>query len=104
MSDDLLNRKLKMILESKQRFAITRQGAYPPCFDGLEQYESWLSSSDPEMGSKPPPRTGWPGEPNYCRDCNPEYHKKMRRQKRCLFPSTKFVVSGKGEDEEVIGV
>lgn len=100
----LIQRKLEMIVSGSQSFAITMHGDYPPCFESTSQYEAWVDASDPETGAKPPPRPDWPGEPNYCRDCNAGYHREMRKQNRCLFPETVFVTSGEGEDEEVIGI
>ena len=101
---NMIQRKLEMIVDGRQCDPICHGRMYPPCFESLEQYQGWLDASDPELGSKPPPRTDWPGEPNYCRDCTPWLHKEMREQDRCLFPSTVFVLSGEGEDEELIGV
>ena len=101
---DAIQKKLDMIVMGRQNLAITNWKLFPPCFESAEQYEKWIDASDPETGAKPPPRTDWPGEPNYCRDCDPEYHKEMRKQDRCLFPDTRFVLSGDGDDEELIGI
>ena len=101
---DMIQRKLEMISLGMQNEPICWGKMYPPCFESLEQYRGWMDASDPELGSKPPPRTDWPGEPNYCRDCSPRLHREMRKQNRCLFPSTTFITSGEGEDEELIGV
>lgn len=100
----LIERKLELIMAGKQRSRITMGNEYPPCFDGLTQYAAWLDASDPDTGSKPPPRRDWPNEPNYCRDCSGAYRSAMRQQGRCLFPNMQFVSSGDGEDAEIIGI
>lgn len=101
----LIERKLELIVTGSQKAVITAdKTAYPPCFEGRIQYEAWLDASDPETGSKPPPRRDWPNEPNYCRDCSPEGRNEMRKAGRCLFPDTIFITVGSGEDEEVVGI
>ena len=101
--DSVTMRKLELIVEGGQGESITVGVLYPPCFESLEQYHAWVDSTDPEMGSEPPPRKDWPGEPNYCRDCNRGYSIKMRVARRCLFPDTVFIAVGAGEDEEIVG-
>ncbi len=100
----LIERKLELIVAGQQRSRITVGTDFPPCFESRIQYEAWLDASDPETGSKPPPRRDWPNEPNYCRDCNQKDKNKMRRAGRCLFPDMTFVPFGEGEDAEIIGI
>ena len=97
-------RKLEMIVEGGQEDRITVGGLFPPCFESLSQYQSWIDSTDPELGSEPPTRKDWPGEPNYCRDCNRVARNEMRKAGKCLFPDTVFVTVGTGEDEEIVGM
>lgn len=105
MSEDLILRKMMMIVASEKGQPITREGEHPPCFESLAQWRTWLEAVDPEMGSPPPPRRGWPGEPNYCRDCTREHKQRMCAEFRCLFPSTKFIEVGESpDDKETVGV
>ena len=100
----LIMRKMELIVESNPEVAkITGPGEHPPCFESLEQYHKWLEAVDPELGSPPPLRKDWPKEPNYCRDCNAAGRNEMRKQGRCLFPSTVFIEVGEGDDIEVVG-
>lgn len=103
--DRALLRKLTIIVEGREKFdSITvGQGLYPPCFESKRQFDAWLESADPELGSQPPARKDFPLEPNYCRDCNAKDRNKYRTTGRCLFPDTRFVTIGEGEDQEVIG-
>jgi hypothetical protein len=96
-------RKLELIVEGGQAEPIMVGALYPPCFESLTQYRAWVDSTDPELGSEPPPRKDWPGEPNYCRDCNRGNRNNMRQAGRCLFPDTVFITVGTGQDEEVVG-
>lgn len=99
----LVMRKLELIVDGKEDQPITREGEHPPCFQSTEQYNAWIDASDPELGACPPPRNEWPAEPNYCRDCTKEGRNEMRDMGRCLFPRTRFITVGTGDDSEVVG-
>ena len=102
---DLILRKMHMIAFDEEGGPITKPGEHPPCFESLQQWRAWLEAVDPEMGSPPPPRKDWPGEPNYCRDCTIEHKRQMCAEHRCLFPDIKFIEVGENaEDKEVVGV
>jgi len=99
-------RKLVLLVEGKQKTAAITISTtqHPPCFESKVQYENWLEAVDPEMGSPPPARRDWPKEPNYCRDCNNDQRLRMCGELKCLFPDTKFIIVGTGDDREVVGV
>ena len=50
---------------------------YPKCFDSREQYESWLEFERDQAKTLPIRRFA-------CRDCTPEYQRKMTIEKRCV--------------------
>ncbi len=101
---DLMMVKLQLIVADQSRKKrITGPGEYPPCFKGLQQYESWKRAAEKLDGAPPPVRKDWPKEPNYCRDCTSDYRNKMRNQNRCLFPRTIFVDVGEGDERETVG-
>lgn len=105
MSEDLILRKMMMIVAGEKDRPITHQGEHPPCFETLAQWRAWLEAVDPDMGSPPPPRKDWPGEPNYCRDCTIEHKRRMCQEYRCLFPGTRFIEVGDSpDDKEIVGV
>lgn len=106
MTHPLIERKLELLMLDKSRMEpITRPGEHPPCFDSQRAYEDWLEACDQaaKTGVPLPTRKTWPGEPNYCRECSPEHRNQMRKEGRCLFPSTIFVEDGEGEDSEIVG-
>ena len=110
MSDThpLVMRKLQMIVEGTEKSEPITVGGnrniYPPCFESSMQYRAWLEAADLDTGSQPPVRKDFPLEPNYCRDCSREGRNEMRPTGRCLFPDTRFITVGTGDDEEVVGV
>lgn len=101
----LILRKLELIVEGREKREAITVGAreYPPCFESLMQYRAWLEAADPDIGSQPPSRRDWPLEPNYCRDCNPDWRNEMRNTGRCLFPDTVFIEVGDDDDAEIVG-
>ena len=103
---DLIMRKMEMLaLGQSDSAPITRLGEHPPCFDSLESYRCWLDACDnaDATGVPLPKRRHFPKEPNYCRECSREHRNEMRQQGRCLFPSTRFVEEGEGEETELVG-
>jgi hypothetical protein len=99
----VIMRKLELIIDGREDQPITPYGQCPPCFESVAQFRSWIEASDPELGAAPPLRRDWPSEPNYCRDCTKEHRNEMRANGRCLFPRTRFIEVGSGEDAEVVG-
>ncbi len=101
---DLMMVKLNMIVANQSKLKrITGSGEFPPCFESLYQYQQWHKAAERTDGSPPPVRKDWPHEPNYCRDCMATHRNKMRKQNRCLFPSTVFIEVGEGDEKEIVG-
>lgn len=80
---------------------ITSTAEYPPCFESAADFHQWLRHN---VTSPTPMRPDFPAEPNYCRDCMPEYQDRMKEEGRCLFPMVRFQeVADVCGDNETVG-
>lgn len=71
---------------------------FPPCFDSIEGYETWLYHAKTSDLAYP--------EKSFCYDCTPEYKAQMEAEGRCTRLSTRFARvrpthDGDGFDDEL---
>lgn len=81
----------------------TLDGQAPACFNFAgADYDAWLTAAS--LTSDVPHRYDMPGEPNYCRDCTPEFRGRAIAAGKCQFSNVLFETVRSNGEKETVGV